>query len=116
MLKVSTPILASLNEVKTIDFYTKQLGFAHRGGHAGYLIFERDGVMVHLYACSVPEVPGYTGCYFYVTDIDEWYARCQERKLVHPNGELKLMPFGLRQFAIVDNNGNIIYIAEHKEQ
>lgn len=112
MFKRSIPILASLDEAKTINFYTQKLSFNLVENYNGYLIFERDGIHVHLFHCAKPDECRNMGCYIYVTDIDNLYAEYRQAGVVHPNGPLKLMPFGLRQFAAVDNNGNIFYFAE----
>ena len=116
MFKLSTPVLPSLNEAETLKFYTAKLGFTFRTSHNGYLIFNRDGINIHLWPCADAATCRNAGCYIYVTDIDELYAEYQSLRLIHPNGTLKLMPWGLRQFAVVDNNGNIFYFAEYKEQ
>jgi len=49
MVKRSTPILASLDKAKTIAFYTEKLGFNFAAENSGYLIFERDGIPIHLF-------------------------------------------------------------------
>lgn len=114
MFKRSTPILASLNEAQTIAFYTQQLGFTFCTNNNGYLIFERDGIHVHLFRCEDPEAGRNMGCYIYVTAIEALYQEYQALNLIHPNGALQMMPWGLRQFAVVDNNGNIFYFADDK--
>ncbi|WP_114941714.1 bleomycin resistance protein [Mucilaginibacter endophyticus] len=115
MFKRSTPILASLDEAKTIVFYTEKLGFTFSDSHNGYLIFTRDGINVHLFPCDDKEACRNMGCYIYVTDIEQLYAEYQQLGLIHLNGPLRMMPWGLRQFAVVDNNGNIFYFADYKE-
>ena len=115
MFKRSTPILASLDEAKTITFYTEKLGFTFFTNNNGYLIFVRDGIYVHLFPCDDPGTYRNMGCYIYVTGIEQLYDEYQQLALIHPNGQLRMMPWGLRQFAVVDNNGNIIYFADYRE-
>jgi len=115
MFKISTPILASHSEAETIAFYTDKLGFTLKTSNNGDLIFERDGINVHLFPCPDPAEGRNMGCYIYVTDIEQLYAEYQRLDLIHPNGALKMMPWGLRQFAVVDNNGNIFYFADYRE-
>ena len=112
MFKRATPILASLNEAGTIAFYTEKLGFTFKEQNNGYLIFERDGIHVHLFPCPDPCECRNMGCYIYVSDIEALYEQYHALGIVHPNGPLQMMPWGLRQFAVVDNNGNIIYFAD----
>lgn len=116
MFKHSTPILASLNEAETIAFYTEKLGFTFCANNNGYLIFIRDGINIHLFSCDDPQACRNMGCYIYVTDIEQLYHEYQQLGLIHPNGSLRMMPFGLRQFAVVDNNSNIFYFADYKER
>lgn len=114
MFKRSTPILASLNEAETVAFYTEKLGLTLHTNYNGYLIFVRDGISVHLFHCDEAEACRNMGCYIYVSEIEALYQEYQVLGLIHPNGPLKMMPFGLRQFAVVDNNGNIFYFADDK--
>jgi hypothetical protein len=115
MFKRSTPILASLNEAQTLAFYTEKLGFTFCINKNGYLIFERDGINVHLFPCDDPAAGRNMGCYIYVTEIEQLYNEYKPLGIVHPKGDLKMMPWGLRQFAVVDNNNNIFYFADYKE-
>ena len=112
MLKTATPILASLNADATIAFYTEKLGFTFHNNWDGYLIFSKDDIGIHLWPTDDPEIPKNTGCYIYVTEVDQLYAEYLEQEVVHPNGKLKNMPWGMRQFSILDNNGNIIHFGE----
>lgn len=112
MLKYAIPILASVKEQETIDFYTQKLGFTFHSAWDGYLIFSRDGVNIHLWPTNDPEIPKNTGCYVNVTGVDELYAEYAPAGIVHPNGQLKEMPWGMKQFSILDNNGNIIHFGE----
>ena len=114
MFKRSTPVLASLNEAKTMAFSTEKLGFTFVINNNGYLIFERDGINVHLFPCPDPSEGRNMGCYIYVTDIEELYQEYQRSGITHPNGPLRMMPWGLRQFAVIDNNGNIFYFADDR--
>jgi len=112
MLKKAVPILASLDAAATIDFYTTKLRFAFKANWDGYLIFEKDDIALHLWPTTDPEVPKATGCYFNVTEVDALFAEYDEQGVVHPNGRLKDTPWGMRQFSILDNNGNIMHFGQ----
>lgn len=112
MLQTAVPILASLNAEETIQFYTEKLGFTFHNNWDGYLIFSKDEIEIHLWPTIDPEVPKATGCYVRVTQVDELFALYKEQGVVHPNGSLKNMPWGMRQFSILDNSGNIIHFGE----
>jgi catechol 2,3-dioxygenase-like lactoylglutathione lyase family enzyme len=112
MLKTAIPILASLSEQETIDFYTQKMGFILISNWTGYLILSRDDIFLHLWPTTDPEIPKNTGCYVNVTEVDKLYAEYQPLGIVHPNGPLKVMPWRMKQFSILDNNGNIIHFGE----
>ncbi|WP_461788928.1 bleomycin resistance protein [Pedobacter sp.] len=112
MLQTAVPILASLNAEETIQFYTQEMGFTFHNNWDGYLIFSRDAIQIHLWPTSDEDVPKNTGCYVNVTEVDLLYSEYQAKNLIHPNGKLESKPWGMRQFSILDNNGNIIHFGE----
>jgi hypothetical protein len=112
MLKSAVPILASLNEQETIKFYTEKLGFTFHSSWEGYLIFSKNKVQLHLWPCNDSQIPKNTGCYINVTEIDKLYAQYQPMDVIHPNGKLEEKPWRMKQFSILDNNGNIIHFGE----
>jgi uncharacterized glyoxalase superfamily protein PhnB len=40
------------------------------------------------------------------------WQELKEKGIIHPNGDLTDMPWGMRQFSILDNDGNIIHFGE----
>jgi catechol 2,3-dioxygenase-like lactoylglutathione lyase family enzyme len=113
MLQSAVPMLASLNEEASVKFYTEKLGFTFHSSWGGYLIFSRDGVNIHMWPTKDPEIPKATGCYVNVTEVDKLHAELKKKGIIHPNGDLTDMPWGMRQFSILDNDGNIIHFGEH---
>ena len=109
----ATPILAYLDQVDTINFYTK-LGFTCNAKWDGYLMFERDHINIHLWLCNNEEIPKNTGCYIYVNEIDTLYKEYNDLQIIHPNGRLESKPWGMQQFSILDNSGNIIHFGQEK--
>jgi hypothetical protein len=107
----ATPILAYLDQEKTINFYTK-LGFDCNAKWDGYLMFNRDQINIHLWLCNDESIPKNTGCYIYVNEIDALYKECLNLGIVHPNGKLEIKPWGMKQFSILDNSGNIIHFGQ----
>ncbi|WP_199121469.1 VOC family protein [Pedobacter sp. ASV28] len=112
MLRSAIPILASLNAEETIKFYTEKLGFTFHSNWDGYLIFSREAIQIHLWPTTDEEIPKNTGCYVNVTEVDHLYAEYEPKGVVHPNGKLESKPWEMRQFSILDNNGNIIHFGE----
>ena len=114
MLKAAVPILASLQEEETRKFYTEKLGFTFHASWDGYLIFSRDEIDLHLWPCDNRVIPENTGCYIRVTGVAELYAEYKDKGIIHPNGPLEQKPWGMLQFSVLDNNGNIIHFGEEK--
>lgn len=112
MLQTAIPMLASLNEQETVDFYTQKLGFTFHSAWDGYLIFSRDDVYIHLWPCNDVKIAENTGCYINVTEVEQFYEELKPTGIVHLNGPLKTMPWGMKQFSVLDNNGNIIHFGE----
>lgn len=112
MLKFATPILASLNTAETVKFFTEKLGFTFHSEWDGYLIFSRDGIMLHFWKTDDASIPKNTGCYINVTEVDLLFAEYEKQGVIHPEGKLTDMPWQMRQFSILDNNGNIIHFGE----
>jgi hypothetical protein len=107
----ATPILAYLDQEKTINFYTK-LGFECNANWDGYLMFKRDHINIHLWLCNDESIPKNTGCYVNVDEIDTLYMEYIDLQIVHPNGPLEIKPWGMKQFSILDNSGNIIHFGQ----
>lgn len=107
----ATPILAYLDRDATIAFYEK-LGFECNAEWDGYLMFYKDQISIHLWCCDDENIPKNTGCYINVDEIDSLYNSCVELGIIHPEGKLQDMAWGMRQFSILDNSGNIIHFGQ----
>lgn len=105
------PILPSPDMDETAAFYIK-LGFQKVNQFPGYLILSRNGLELHFWHCDERHIAESSGCRFNVTDVDNFYAHCNQLGIVHPNGKLEVKPWGLREFGILDPAGNLIRFAE----
>ena len=107
----ATPILAYLDRDVTVAFY-ESLGFTSNAKWDGYLMFSRDAINIHLWCCDDESIPKNTGCYVNVDEIDVLDKEFEALGVVHPNGRLQNMAWGMRQFSILDNSGNIIHFGQ----
>lgn len=106
-------------------FYAEKLGFAVAYQDETYTILRRDGVELHLWAATDAGwktrsdgppvvsgaetfIAGTASCRIMVTGIDDLYAACRTAGIVHPNGPLGDRPHGLREFAVLDPDNNLI--------
>lgn len=105
------PILAFLEADKTLAFY-RMLGFECNDNWKEYLMCSRDEIEIHLWKCNDENIPKNTGCYVRVNEIENLYAEFSALNIIHPHGKLEAKPWGLKQFSILDNSGNIIHFGE----
>ena len=114
-LAAATPVLASLDIRKTVDFYISNLGFKEIHAETNsYAVTMRDGIELHFWYCINPEIPKMTSCRIQVDGIDRLYENCRDVGIVHPNAPLHDTPWGTREFSILDLDGNCI--AFHQRQ
>jgi catechol 2,3-dioxygenase-like lactoylglutathione lyase family enzyme len=113
------PALPVSDERRAVDFLTGALGFVelqHEGRGIGFL--RRDGVQIQLWVPdgSAPGAERYlagsASCQLEVTGIAELYRHCQAVGVVHPNAPLTDQPWGMREFAILDPDNNLITLYE----
>ena len=116
-LQRAIPVLASLNIEETVQFYQQKLGFDKVGWKdENYAVIARDRVVLHFWKCDNPIHPQNTSCYIDVEDVDGLYRELTPQGVVHPNGALQDQPWGMREFAILDKDGNMIKFGQEIPQ
>lgn len=109
----TVPVLASLDILRTIDFYVSKLGFEKVYAEPKqYGIATRDDISLHFWSCDDPKLPENTSCRVRVEGIEELHAELSPHGIVHPNAPLEDKPWGAREFAIVDCDGNLVTFSE----
>lgn len=112
-VSVAIPQLPYLNKAETIRFYEDVLQFKVLSDWEGYLLCKKDQAEVHLWQCDNPLIPKNTGCYLRVhKNIERLYQQYEPHSILHPHGKLATKPWGMRQFSIVDNSGNILHFGQ----
>ena len=115
---LSIPILPSRAVRETVAFY-KRLGF-EGGAHdsdSGYAILRRGTVELHFFTHSelVPAESS-AGCYIRVLDVESIYKAFSSSQLprrgIPRMDALENKPWGLREFAVVDPDGNLLRIGQ----
>lgn len=113
-LQIAVPVLASLNIDKTVAFYQTKLGFDRVGyKDKDYAVVCRDKIEIHFWKCTNKIHPQNTSCYIRVKDVDGLYEEMKQAGVVHPNGPLTNQPWNIREFAILDEDGNMIKFGEN---
>ncbi|CAN7448103.1 bleomycin resistance protein [Rhizobacter sp. LjRoot28] len=109
----ATPVLASLDINRSVDFFCAKLGFAEVYAEQGsYGIVSAGPVSIHFWACSDRRIAEATACRIGVQGISELFARCTGHGIVHPNAPLAMTPWGNMEFGILDPDGNLVTFHE----
>jgi catechol 2,3-dioxygenase-like lactoylglutathione lyase family enzyme len=115
---LAIPILPCRSVAATVAFY-RRLGF-EGGAHASderYAILHRGPVELHFFAHEdlVP-ADSFAGCYLRVSDVEgvhRAFAAAQLPRAGIPRMDaLEDKPWGLREFAVVDPDGNLLRVGQ----
>ena len=108
----ATPVLPALNIQETVKFYEQKLGFVVWHHEDEYGIVMRDDIQIHFWKCSNKNIAENSSCRLTVEGVDEIFRQAQGVNIVHPNAHLETKPWGMREFAITDLNGNLVWFLE----
>jgi DNA-binding transcriptional MerR regulator len=111
-LQRAIPVLASLDLETTQQFWAGRLGFDPLFAYPDYAISARDGVQVHFWLTDDAAIPHATSCRIDVSGIEALYVELRDAGVVHPNGPLREQPWGIKEFAVLDGDGNLVKFAE----
>jgi len=110
-MKKTVPVLPAQNIAATIAFYSENLGFQARHQEEEYGIILQDDIEIHFWQCDSVELAENSSCRIYVEGLDAFHAQVAQT-LIHDNAPIEDKPYGLREFVIVDNNGNLVWFFE----
>jgi catechol 2,3-dioxygenase-like lactoylglutathione lyase family enzyme len=115
---LAIPILPSRSIENTRDFY-RQLGFCGKvwDGPYFYAILTRGSVELHFFTLpGLVPAESSAGCYIRVQNVDgifDVFAKADLPKEGIPRMDhLENKPWGMREFAVVDPDGNLIRIGQ----
>ena len=112
----ATPVLASLDIERSAEFFASRLGFTKVHVAQGeYGIVSNGSVRIHFWACKDRSIAEATSCRVEVRGIEGLYARCVGHAIVHPNAPLASKPWGTKEFAILDFDGNLVTFYENTD-
>ena len=115
---LAIPILPSRSVRATTEFY-RLLGF-EGGPHefdSGYAILRRGAVELHFFTHrELIPAKSSASCYIRVNDVESFYKSCLPSQLpstgIPRMDALEDKPWGLREFALVDPDGNLVRIGQ----
>ena len=119
-LKALTPMLWTTDIKSTIDFYQNNLGFQldNYSEEWGWCSMHKDAVNI-MFSLPNEHLPFEkslcTGSfYFHVDDVNEIWEKLKEASFIfYP---LEDFEYGMREFAILDNNGYILQFGQELGQ
>ncbi|RTL39099.1 MAG: VOC family protein [Burkholderiales bacterium] len=113
---LAIPVLPSRSLQATVDFYAR-LGFDGEIIDGVYAILTQGDVEIHFFL-HTDIVPGdsWAGCYLRMIDVAPLYQAFQAAQLPAkgiPRMDLLAdKPWGMREFAVVDEDGNLLRIGQ----
>ena len=112
----TTPVLASLDIVRTVGFFESKLGFKPLHVEQGvYGVIQRGRVSIHFWACNDKAIAEATSCRVQVFGVQALYDQCRSEGVVHPNAPLQSKPWGAVEFGVLDPDGNLITFHENTD-
>jgi hypothetical protein len=112
MLTEINPKLPMRNKDVTRNFYINKLDFQEFGSadFDGYLMLQKDNIQIHFFEFKeLDPKENYGQVYIRTDDIDKLYQSLLDNKTpIHPNGHLRVTPWGQKEFALLDPDDNLL--------
>lgn len=114
------PIMWTEDLDATISFYVDVLGFecCERNDDWNWASLDRDGVSIMLAgpnAHAAYDKIGFTGSFYFTTDdVDALWSKLKDKANVCY--DIETFPWGMREFAVYDNNGYMLQFGQEIEE
>ncbi len=116
MLQSICPKLPMRDKSATKDYYLNQLGFEQFGSDEfpDYLMVKKDNIEIHFFLFNELNPKENDGqVYIRVNEIEKLYQEMLDRKIaIHPHGNLKETPWGMKEFHLLDPDNNLLTFGE----
>jgi catechol 2,3-dioxygenase-like lactoylglutathione lyase family enzyme len=109
-LEAAIPVLPVGDVPKAVAFYRDRLGFAPRFELGDYAGVGRGPIEIHLDGSGPVLAP--VTCRIAVSRVDALYAELAKQGVIHPREPLETKLFGMRQFSVLDADGNRLTFAQ----
>jgi catechol 2,3-dioxygenase-like lactoylglutathione lyase family enzyme len=129
----TTPAMPSGDVDRIIEFYRDVLGFEVVHHDGDFAVLARDAARITLWGATDeswrekldPEKPVCSGAESFIAGtasfrvhvqggVDDLYAACNEREVVHPKAHIDDTWWGTREFAVLDPDGNLVSLYEER--
>lgn len=109
----AVPIIPARDIATSAAWYRDRLGFTIFHTEDEYGIVGRGETWIHFWGPSgIPPEKSDTMIRVGVRGIDHLYEQCKSEQIVHPNAPLEEEPWGFREFAVTDHDGNLVTFFE----
>jgi len=103
----AVPIIPARDTGASTAWYRDRLGFEVFHVEPEYGIVGRGEAWIHFWGPSgIEPEDSMTTFRIGVRGIDELYEHCRVEGIVHPNAPLEEQPWGMREFGVIDHDGN----------
>jgi catechol 2,3-dioxygenase-like lactoylglutathione lyase family enzyme len=106
------PVLNVTDIGRSLAFYRDRLGFVEDFSMGMYAGVSRDGMTLHLDSGEHEFSARPTCCGFHIKGVDEFYAQIEPRGVIKPDERLEDRSHHMRQFSVLDPDGNRITFAQ----
>lgn len=107
----AVPVLPAMDVKETTKFYVEKLGFHVTGDYGNYVLLQRDYIELHLWHGAEKLICENSGCYLRVANVEELHKEFSE-KGVKMRTPLEIKEWGMHEFAVCDNDGNLLRFGE----
>ena len=117
MLTSVIPKLPMRVKAQTKKYYIEELDFMELADNGDYLMLKKDDIEIHFFEFKTLDPLQNDGQIYIRTDnIDLLYTQLLERNVViHPIAPLKKMPWGQKEFSLLDPDHNCITFGQALE-
>lgn len=116
MLHSICPKLPMRDKSATKNFYLNELGFQQFGSDEfpDYLMIQKENIEIHFFLFEeLNPKENYGQVYIRVENIEKVYQDFLENEIkTHPNGTLKVTPWGMKEFHLLDPDNNLLTFGE----
>lgn len=115
MLTNINPKLPMRNKSITRNYYVNHLGFQEIGDYESYLMVKKDNIEIHFFEFKeLDPKENYGQVYIRTNNIENLYQSMLDNKTeIHPNGALKTLPWGQKEFALLDPDHNLLTFGQN---
>lgn len=115
MIKSICPKLPMRDRNATKEYYLN-LGFQEFGNaeYPDYLMMKKENIEIHFFLFKeLDPKENYGQVYIRVENIEKEYEEFLNQKVaIHPNGALKVTPWGMKEFHLLDPDNNLLTFGE----